>query len=307
MSADVQNYVRAEEALLASEGVTAEARLVELERLGGKARVLIAGEGPPVLFVPGVMTGGAVFAGLVGRLPDFRCIMIDRPGTGLSPLLPSPPTDLPGQERVADALLVDVMDSLGLDRTDIVSTSLGGWTTFRSAAAHPDRFTRISALAFQMGARIENAPMSMRMPAPAWMLPRRIKATPRLVRAMLKSAGMRGAIERGLFSDELLGWIVAQLRYTETFRNDSIYNPGPIGPRGPIDEVRHSRELLACVTAPVHLFWGADDIFAGEDSAREFAEMLPDAKVEMIDGAGHAPWLDEPELAASAVRQHFSV
>lgn len=98
MAAKAETFEQAERAFLASERITARTQYVDLDRLGGKVRVLVAGEGPPVLFVPGVMTGGAVFAGLVGRLPEFGCIMIDRPGTGLSPILPTPPTDLAGQK-----------------------------------------------------------------------------------------------------------------------------------------------------------------------------------------------------------------
>ncbi len=299
-------FEQAERALLAAEGVSAEPHMVDLARPGGAVRVLIAGEGPPVLLVPGTMTGGAVFAGLVGRLPNFRCVMIDRPGVGLSPQLVPPPTELPEQERVADDLVVDVMDGLGIDRAHLVPTSLGGWTAFRSVAAHPDRFDRVAALGFQVGARITDAPWSMRAPAaPAWALPRRMRVPRRVVRATLKGAGMRSAIANGRFSDELLDYVVALFGHTETFRNESLYQPRPIGVSGPVDAVTHPPELLARVTVPVHLFWGTDDVFAGEESAREFADHLPDAEVQMVAGAGHAPWLDEPELAAEAVRRHL--
>jgi len=303
---DEQNYAAAEQALLHSEGVEAESQTVELDRLESTARVLIAGDGPPVLFVPGVMNSGAVFAGLVGRLPDYRCIMVERPGTALSPPLPNPPTDIDAHRRFGDALLVDILDGLHIDQSHVVCTSLGGWATFRSLAHHPDRFLRASALAYQIGARVTGGPLSMRTPAPKWMLPRRIRATPGIVRAMLKPAGMRNTIESGKFSDELTDWLVALFRYTETFRSESLYNPRPFGPFGQIPEVRHSAKLLAKVTAPVHLFWGTDDIFGDTESAQEFTDMLPNAELQLVDGAGHAPWLDEPELAADAVRQHLA-
>ena len=57
------------------------------------------------------------------------------------------------------------------------------------------------------------------------------------------------------------------------------------------------------MSAPVHLFWGNDDLFGGQDSAEEFARLLPQATLQMVEGAGHAPWLDEPELAAAAVHR----
>lgn len=302
----VAAYEAAEQAFLTSEGVEADVQYVELARLGGQVRVLTAGDGPPVVFVPGAMSTGAVFAGLVGRLSGFRCLMLERPGTGLSAPLSPPPTDLAAQQAAADTLLVDLFDGLGIDAGHVVATSLGGWFTFRSAAAHPDRIRRICALGFPVGARIVDAPLSMRLPAPAWMLPRRVPAGRRLVRSLLKSAGMRRVIESGRFDDEMLDLMVALLRHTPTFRHESLHNARPIGVRGPVDAVRHTPELLARVRAPVHLFWGTDDLFGGSESATEFSALLPDATLEMVEGAGHAPWLDEPERAAAAVQRHLS-
>jgi len=300
-----RRYFEAEQAFLDSEGVDGPDHHVDLARLGGRVRIRDVGEGPPVLFVPGVMTTGAVFAGLVGRLHGYRRLLLDRPGTGLSPLLSSPPTDLAGHERVGDHLVVDVLDGLGIDAAHVVSTSLGGWYAFRGAAAHPERVLTLSGLAFQGGARIENAPLIMRLSMPGWMTPTRLRANRRMVRAMLKMAGMRSAIDTGRVSDEMFDWMVALLRHTDTFGNDSQYSPGPIDLRGPIEAVRHSPELLGKVTPPVRLIWGSDDLFGGESSAREFASLLPDADLQMVPGAGHAPWLDEPELVADAVRDHL--
>lgn len=303
---DTTHYREAEAALLASENINEwSEHEVELDRLKSTLRVVEAGDGPPVLFVPGVMVTGVSFASLVKGLPDYRCIMIERPGTGLSPMLPSPPTSLADNERLGDALLADVMDGLGLDRASVVCTSLGGWTTFRGAAAHPDRFERISALAFQIGAPMDRAPWSMRMPVIKGITPKRVKATRKLVRGMLKSSGMKNAIEKGFFTDEMLDYAAALLRYTDTFGNDTLYNPRALGPRGPNPAVRHSPELLAKVSAPVHLFWGTDDLFGGSEAAREFASMLPNAELQLVDGAGHAPWFDEPELGLAAVRRHL--
>ena len=56
-------YVEAEAAFAHSVGLTDYAdRLVELPRVGCAVRVVEAGSGEPVLFVPGVNTTGMVFA-----------------------------------------------------------------------------------------------------------------------------------------------------------------------------------------------------------------------------------------------------
>lgn len=302
-----QSFRKAERAWLESEGVDAAEQTVKLERLNSTLRVLVAGDGPPVLFVPGAMSTGVVFAGLIRRLPGFRCIMIDRPGVGLSPPLPSQPTDIAAHKVVGDSLLVDILDGMDIEQSHVVSTSLGGWYTFRSAAAHPDRFMRICAMAFQVGAELAEAPLSMRMPVPKPLLPRRLKVGRRAVRAVLKGAGMKPTFDKGKFTDEGLDYVVALMRHTESFRNESLYTPRPVHLRGPASEIKHSAELLARVVAPVHLFWGTDDLFGGAKPARDFAAQLPNAELQMVEGAGHAPWLDEPELAAEAAQRHFGV
>lgn len=40
----------------------------------------------------------------------------------------------------------------------------------------------------------------------------------------------------------------------------------------------------------------------GVDVAREFVAKIPGATLEVLDGAGHAPWVDDPERAATFVR-----
>ncbi len=303
----VEDYLAAEARVLRTEGVDDFVRTaVPLTRLGGELNVVETGTGQPVLFLPGTMTTGVVFAGLLGGLQDCRCILVERPGTGTSAPLDPPTRTLAAQREAADALLVDILDGLVIETADVVSTSFGGFSTFRSLAAHPDRFGRVFAFGFQVGARLGDIPLSMRAPSlPPRFMPKRVPATPALVRSMLKTAGVRGAIESGRFSDVMVDWMVALLKHTETFRNESLDSARPADLRGEIETVRHSAELLAKVTHPVHLFWGTDDYFGGEAVATEFANLLPNATLEMVEGAEHAPWIDQPDKALAALRSHL--
>jgi pimeloyl-ACP methyl ester carboxylesterase len=298
-------FAEAEARFLDSVGLTVRQRRIELRRLGCTIRFLEAGDGPPVVFVHGVMTAGASWAQLAAALPEFRCILLDRPGCGLSQLPANPPRTLEARQKMGDDLVADVLDALDLPSAHLVSNSLGGWYGFRSAAAHPDRIDRIVGMGFQGGARIEGAPWMMRLQTPPWMASRP-RVSPGIVRHMLAMAGMRRAVESGGFSDEMLDWMVALLNHTATMRNDLVTAPRPIGLRGPIVEVAHCEDMLSRVTAPTHLFWGTDDPFGGETAARNFAARLPSATVQIAPDAGHAPWLDEPVAAVAAVRRHLA-
>lgn len=294
----------AERRFFNSVGLTPVVRRVQLRRLGCSVRVHEAGDGPAIVFVHGAVTSGVSWADLAARLPDFRCIMFDRPGCGLSDPLPRFSDMLAARQEIADDLLIDVLDAVDLDVAHVVSNSLGGWFSFRSAAAHPDRIGRVVGMGFQVGARITDAPWFMRLQTPPW-LAGRIPLSKKMVRRMLSAAGMRSAIESGHFTDQMIDVMVALLAETDTMRNDMSTAPRPISLRGPIEATVHTPELLARVSAPTHLFWGTDDPFGGEAVAREFAASLPSATLQIVDGAGHAPWIDQLESAADAVRTHF--
>jgi pimeloyl-ACP methyl ester carboxylesterase len=48
--------------------------------------------------------------------------------------------------------------------------------------------------------------------------------------------------------------------------------------------------------APTLIVWGEQDPWLGPELAQRYAERLPHAAVEVIEDAGHWPWLDRPEL-----------
>src|SRR5687768_15853812 len=131
-------YRKVENHLFVEAGLDVREASVPLGRLGGEARVLEAGEGDPVLFLSGGPDAGATWAFAVARMRGVRAILVDRPGTGLSPRSPR----TPGVDTLAgyvSDLTADVLDALNVDRAVLVGCSFGGYTALRSAAAQPDR------------------------------------------------------------------------------------------------------------------------------------------------------------------------
>jgi pimeloyl-ACP methyl ester carboxylesterase len=47
---------------------------------------------------------------------------------------------------------------------------------------------------------------------------------------------------------------------------------------------------------PALILWGENDPWLAAELAHRYAERLPRAEVEVIEAAGHYPWLDRPEL-----------
>ena len=73
--------------------------------------------------------------------------------------------------------------------------------------------------------------------------------------------------------------------------------------RGMDDRVLLPPSLLAEIDTPVYFLWGEEDPFGGVDIARRFVDHLPNAELELLRGAGHAVWIDDPDHAAATTRR----
>ena len=72
--------------------------------------------------------------------------------------------------------------------------------------------------------------------------------------------------------------------------------------RGSIPLALTAGSLLASIRTPVQFIWGADDPIGGEDVARAFAAQFSNTGLEVLQGAGHAPWIDYPDETAALTR-----
>jgi pimeloyl-ACP methyl ester carboxylesterase len=134
----------------------------------------------------------------------------------------------------------------------------------------------------------------------------RIRPTERMARSLLKQIGLRAAVESGRFGPVEMAWFLSLLRDTDTMRNEIDAAPRITTLRGFNDDTLLSDELLACVRVPTFLLWGEDDPMGGAEIARRFADRLPDAELEVMPGAGHAPWMDDPDHVAERVGAFLS-
>lgn len=306
MSHDQARYLAAEKRLWDSVGVETTEITLGLPTIGSTVRAQEVGEGPPLVFIHGGATGGASWAMLVSRLTDFRCIVIDRPGMGLSELPPNVRRrDMAQYKSFADALLPDIVDALEVPNVQVASTSLGGFCAFRGAATAPDKVQKIIEFSYPIGAPMQKVPMVFRMAGlpGADRISAAMPANRTIVKAALSSAGLKSAIRTGKFNDQAIEWMVSFMNDTPSMQNETGITPRFITPiAGLNDETIFEPELLANLTMPIHFFWGADDPNGGEATANLLVNQLPNATLEMVPSAGHAPWLDELDRAEASTR-----
>lgn len=272
-----------------------------LATLGSAVRVQELGDGPPVIFLHGASTSGSSWASLVARLPSVRCLVVDRPGTGLSPPFATPIRDASALTAVARRFLPDLLDGLGLERASLVATSFGGFLAFHAALAAPQRVSRIVEFGWPAGAPLGRMPWAMRLGSLPLLggLSTRLPVNERSVRAMFRAVGLREAIEAGKVSPEAIRAYAALLGHTDTMRNELALGRAVVSPwRGPDRQLLLSEGERRSIHPPVRFLWGELDAFGGPAIARAFVEPFPDVKLEIVAGAGHSPWMDDPDLAA---------
>lgn len=309
MGSNEAKYREAERALWAYAGLTPTEQWLDLGRTGARVRVQVVGDGPPVVFVHGASNAGASWMTLVQQLDGFRCILVDRPGCGLSPSRATRFDDVSQLATFAEDLVVDVLDAMALDAADLVATSFGGYIGLRSAAAHPDRIRHLVMFGWSVGAPIAKTPLPMRFANVPGMtrLTTSMPVNRRTVTAMLKQIGLRGAVASGRFSTEMVDWFVALLRHTDTMRNELRAGPKLVTLlRGMNDTILLPAALLQSIRVPTLFFWGTDDPMGGDATAQAFAAQVPGARLDLVPHGGHAPWIDEPDRAASALTDFLS-
>lgn len=130
MGKQIERFRQSEQRLWESVGVEPTERQVRL-RTGGIVRVQETGDGPPVLLVHAAANAGTSWMSLMAKLPEFRCIALDRPGCGLSdPIVGGPLPDIDAIESYADRMLTDVLDALELASAAVLATRMAATSQY---------------------------------------------------------------------------------------------------------------------------------------------------------------------------------
>jgi 2-hydroxy-6-oxonona-2,4-dienedioate hydrolase len=295
-------YREAEAALWRSFEVTPTEQRVHLARNDVTVRIQEVGNGPPVVVVHGANTSGASWAALASRLGGFHAILLDRPGTGLSDPL-ARTLDSTSLPAFGDTLVVDVLDALNLPSAHIVATSFGGYVAGRTAAAHPERVDRMVQFSWPVGAPNPRLPGFLRMASIPGLarLMAAIPATDRTVRMLFRQMGHGPSLEAGRITRADLDAYLALLRHTDTMRNELAPSRAFISPIRGLNRLLLPNGILAQVRTPTHFVWGERDPFGSPETGRALVERIPNATLEVLPGAGHAPWLDDLDYTVNVV------
>ena len=112
-----------------------------LEVHGQPVNVIDRGEGDAVVFLHAFPLQAAMWDYQIEALEGtHRCIAVDMPGFGQSP-----PPDAPGEASMQAwaALVIGVLDQLGVDEATFVGASMGGYLAMALLRHHPQRVRQL--------------------------------------------------------------------------------------------------------------------------------------------------------------------
>jgi pimeloyl-ACP methyl ester carboxylesterase len=124
-------------------------------------------------------------------------------------------------------------------------------------------------------------------------------------KAILAQIGLREALAAGKVGDEFIDWFHSVLRDTDTTRNELDALPPLTSVRAGLNrDLLLSPALLGSIEVPVSFLWGTNDSMGGPETAEAFVPQIPGADLDVVPGAGHAPWIDDVDRAINFIRRH---
>jgi pimeloyl-ACP methyl ester carboxylesterase len=272
----------------------------EIELHGRRVIYRIAGSGPPLVLIHGMLNSSSHWQRVALDLADrFTVVAPDLIGHGDSA---APRGDYSLGAHAAS--IRDLLAAIGIDRASIVGHSLGGGVAMQFFYQFPQRVERL-VLISSGGLGHEVSPMlrSAALPGTSALLSLTIQ--PRLLAAMA-GAGRR-LRERSIGGGVHLQAIARALRPLE---NADARHAFLNTLRSVIDvhgqRVSATDRLYLLETIPTLVVWGERDHTIPLEHGRRTHEAVPHSFFETLPDAAHFPHLEDPDGVARVLREFMT-
>lgn len=261
---------------------------------GKRVHVVAAGDGVPVVHLHGNNTSALSHLMLLEHATAVRSYLVDRPGMGLS----DPSAFRRGEVRdFAIRFVGDILDALGLENAVLAGASGGGIYATWYALEHPQRvrgLVMLGSIPTLPGGHLPLPIRLMAMPVLGAMI-EAVKPSRRMLIRMMASMGEADTITR---HPDLLDSLVAGAADPIAVAANRAEFQALISPFGYRRATRIGPEELGRLSVPTLMIWGDRDPVVPIGAARAAAQLIPDARLEVLR-AGHVPQLGHPERVAT--------
>lgn len=217
---------------------------------------------------------------------DQRVIRYDLPGFGLTGADPSGDyTDARGI-----AVLLALMDRLGLARASVVGNSMGGRLAWTFAALHPERVGKLVLVSpdgfASLGLRYGAAPK----------VPLLLRALPYVLPSFMLRASLAPAYANAAAMTDARVARYRDMMLAPGVRRAIVRRMGQLVLVDPVP-------LLKRIAAPTLLMWGERDGMIPFANSADYLRALPHATLAALPGLGHLPQEEAP--ASVAILREF--
>ena len=235
--------------------------------------VLIKGEGAPVIYLHGPF--GQEWDGFLDDLATDRRVYAPAHAGA------EETDDLQHLDGLSDLVLYydDLFDRLGLDRVDLVGHSFGGMVAAEYAATFRDRVGKL-VLIDAMGLWRDDAPVGDHL----------LVAPEKLVKLLFLDPSNPDVAAKLAMPTEREAMDAALVQRFGALASTSHFIH-PIPERG-------LKRRLPRIKAETLVLWGAQDALVPPVYAKEFAALIPKARVQMIEEAGHVPQIEQRKIVS---------
>ncbi len=269
----------------------------QIELHGRRVIYRVAGSGPPVVLIHGMLNSSSHWRSVALSLADdYTVIAPDLIGHGDSA---APRGDYSLGAHAAS--IRDLLAAIGIDRATIVGHSLGGGVAMQFFYQFPQRVERLVLISSGgLGREVTPALRSAALPGVSPLLTLTIR--PRLVGA-LAHGGAR-LRERGVGAGI---YLQAAARALRPLQSDGARQAFLHTLRSVIDvhgqRVSATDRLYLLEALPTMIVWGERDNTIPLSHGRAAHEAIPDSRFATLAGAAHFPHLEDPDGLSELLRQ----
>jgi len=253
---------------------------------------------PPLLLLHGLLVTSHAFSGLIPELvPHARVLAPDLPGCGDSDR-PPPVLCADYSPRWQAAAIEELLDSIGVDQVDLVGHSWGGAIAACLADVAPHRVRRLVLV----------DPTVFSMPVPIeGRLAQLPTLGPYLFKNLYRRNELRRYLARAFSSEDMLSEADVDLYWDRLARAG-----GREAAHAMLMQLMHSETMAAmlprlrAITASTLVVWGDRDAIVPREHADRVTAAIPGAQLRWIEGCGHSPAEEQPEVLAAMIDEHLA-
>jgi pimeloyl-ACP methyl ester carboxylesterase len=256
-------------------------------------QVHLRDEGPrddptPIVLLHGTSASLHTWDGWVAALlPRHRVVRLDLPGFGLTG--PAPDDDYSMGRYVE--FIASALDTLGIEQCVIAGNSFGGWISWETALAHPDRIkglVLVDAAGYPL--QSESVPIGFRL------------ANVPVLNRVMESVLPRGIVEsslRNTYGDP--SRVTPELvdRYYELTLREG--NRRALAQRFAAGRGTTEPGRIRSLRLPTLILWGDRDRLIPPSYAERFHRDIAGSELVMFPGLGHVPQEEDPAATVAAV------